>query len=285
MFFYLTQVYNSVNTFLRSIAAFFVLMKNAFVLVTFLCCFLSLKAQEKRFYITGKTVVNGNSILDVHIINKNTKIGTITNDNGVFEIPVKLGDSLFLSHLNLQDKLILITEKILLDKNFTIHLDEKTVVLNEMVLEKQRSIFYQDPEITTYKGPKVTAKTLNLPYANTTVEKDESVIKFRSGGVVSLDNLINSLNGNNKREKQLKKMSAEDVQLEKIRKHFTDDFFITDLKIKKEYINQFLNDCIDKNIINIYKRDDKITLTKLLMDESKLYPKKIVDEDLYLSNH
>lgn len=78
-------------------------------------------------------------------------------------------------------------------------------------------------------------------------------------------------------------MSEEDRQLEKIRKHFTDDFFITDLKIKREYINEFLNDCIDKNIINIFKNEDKIKLTKLLMEESKLYPKKIINEGLYLS--
>lgn len=285
MLFYLTQVYNSLNTFLRSTSVFFVLMKKLLVLLAFFISYTSLNAQEKRTFKTGKAVLDSIGIVDVHIINQNTRVGTITNDNGLFEIPIKVGDSLFLSHLNLQDKLIIVTEKILATKNFIINLNEDTVALNGFVLEKQRSIFYQDPEIITYNGPIVNAKKLNLPYANTTVEKDKSVIKFRAGGVVSLDNLINSLNGNKKREKQLKKMSAEDVQLDKIRKKFTDDFFVTDLKIKKEYINQFLNDCIDKNIIRIFKSDNVLKLTKLLIEESKLYPKKIIDEDLFLSNH
>ncbi|MEO9571600.1 MAG: hypothetical protein ABJH82_08405 [Polaribacter sp.] len=260
-------------------------MKKNIILFTFILCSITINAQKKNIYVIGKTTVGKTSIKDVHVINKNTKFGTITNDEGEFEIPVKLGDSLFFSHLNLKDKIVIITDKIITDKALKVILEEKTIVLNEMVLEKQRSIFYQDPEITTYNGPIVSAKTLNLPFANTIVKEDKSIIKIRSGGVISLDNLINSLNGNNKRLKQLKKMSEEDVQLEKIRKHFTDDFFVTDLKIKKEYINQFLNDCIDKNIINIFKRDEKIKLSKLLMDESKLYPKKIVNEDLYLSNH
>jgi hypothetical protein len=285
MLFYLTQVYNSLNTFLRSTSLFFVLMKKLLVLLTFLISFISLNAQEKRTFTTGKAVLDSIGIVDVHIINQNTKTGTITNDHGVFEFPVKVGDRLFISHLTLQDKLIVITEELLSGKGLIINLDEDTVALSGFVLEKQRSIFYQDPEITTYKGPTVNAKKLNLPYANTTVEKDKSLVKFRAGGVVSLDNLINSLNGNNKREKQLKKMSAEDVQLEKIRKKFTDDFFVTDLKIKKEYINQFLNDCIDKNIIRIFKSDNVLKLTKLLIEESKLYPKKIIDEDSFLSNH
>lgn len=260
-------------------------MKKGLLLFTFLLCFLSINAQKNSMYIIGKTLVGKTSIFDVHVINKNTKIGTITNDNGEFEIPVKLGDSLFFSHVNLKENLIIVTDKIIANKALKVTLEEKTIVLNEMVLEKQRSIFYQDPEIITYNGPTVSAKTLNLPYANTIPKEDKSILKIRSGGVVSLDNLINSLNGTNKRLKQLKKMSEEDRQLEKIRKHFTDDFFVTDLKIKKEYINQFLNDCIDKNIIAIFKKDDKIKLTKLLMDESKLYPKKIVNEDLFLSNH
>ena len=258
-------------------------MKKPLILLTFLLFLAALNAQEKRIFIIGKTVLDSLPVIDVHVINQNTKVGTVTNDNGVFEIPVKLGDSLFFSHLNLQDKLLIITDKLLSNKKNIISLDEKTIVLNEMILEKQRSIFYQDPEITSYKGPVVTAKSLNLPYANTIVKKDKSVIKFRSGGVISLDNLINSINGNKKREKLLKKLVSEDEMLEKIRKHFTDDFFITDLNIKKDYINQFLNDCIDKNIIAIFKSDNKIKLTNLLIEESTLFPHKVVNEDLFLT--
>ena len=285
MLIYLTQVYNSLNTVLRSASIFFVVMKKLLFLFIFFIVFSSLNAQEKRTFITGKAVLDSIGIPDVHIINKNTTVGTITNDNGVFEVSIKIGDSLLLSHLNLQDKLIIITEKILATKNIIISLNEDTVALNGFVLEKKRSIFYQDPEIILYNGPIVNAKKLNLPYANTTVEKEVSVIKIRAGGIIDLDNLINSFNGNNKREKKLKKMSAEDIQLEKIRKNFTDDFFITYLKIKREYINQFLNDCIDKNIIRIFKSDKVLELTKLLIKESKLYPNRIIDEDLFLSNH
>lgn len=258
-------------------------MKKVLVLLIFGINFAFINAQENNTFITGKVVLDSIAVVDVHVINKSTKIGTITNNNGLFEIPVKLGDSLFLSHLNLQDKLVLITPKIISSKKIIIPLEEKIVVLNEIILEKQQSIFYQDPEITTYKGPEINAEILNLPYANTVAKKDESVIKFRSGGVISLDNLINSLNGNKKREKLLQKLAKEDTQLKKIRKQFTDDFFVTDLKIKKEYINQFLNDCIDKNIIRVFKSDNILKLTKLLMNESKLYPHKIVDEDLFLT--
>jgi hypothetical protein len=248
-------------------------------------CFSLLNAQEKRKLITGKAVLDSLSIVNVHIINKNTKIGTISNDNGLFEIPVHIGDTLFFSHLKYQDKLIIVNDKSIVNQKINIQLEEKTVILKEIVLEKQRSIFYQDPEITSYSGPIVNAKKLNLPYANTFAKEDKSIVKFSSGASISLGNLISALNGNNRRERILKEMALEDTYLEKIRKHFTDDFFITDLKIEKVYINQFLNDCIDKNIIRIFKKENKLEVLKLLMKESKLFPHKIVDEDLYLTNH
>ena len=260
-------------------------MKETLTLLTFFLSFICIDAQEKRTRLTGKTVLDSVSVADVHVINKNTNIGTTTNDKGLFEIPVKLGDSLFFSHLKYQNKLIIVTAKIIFNKKHHIQLNEKTVVLKEIVLEKQRSIFYQDPEITSYKGPIVNATKLNLPYANTFAKKDKSIVSFSAGASVNLGSLINTINGNYKREKQLKEMELEDKALEKIRKQFTDDFFITDLKIKKEYINQFLNDCIDKDIIRVFKKDNQLSLIKLLMKESKLFPHKIVDQELFLTNH
>jgi hypothetical protein len=99
--------------------------------------------------------------------------------------------------------------------------------------------------------PIVNAITLNLPYAITKAKKNETILSIRSGAVISLDNLINSINGTNKRRKELQKIILEDTILSKIRKQYTDDFFITDLQIKQENINLFLNYCFKKKIFHI----------------------------------
>jgi hypothetical protein len=258
-------------------------MKKICTLFIFLVFITFINAQEKRILFKGKTVLDSLTIGNVHVINKNTNIGTISNDSGLFEIPIKIGDSLLFSHVTLENKLILVNKKILVNKSFTVNLQEKVYTLNEITLEKPRSIFYQDKEIGSYNGPSITAKTLNLPYANTTIKKETTIFKIRSGGVVSLDNLISSINGTKKREKLLKKMVSEDSELAKIRKQYTDDFFITDLKIKKEYINPFLNYCVNKNIIRIFKESNRLDLTTLLIKESKTFPHKKLDEDLFLT--
>ncbi|PQB07152.1 hypothetical protein BST83_08320 [Polaribacter filamentus] len=238
-------------------------------------------SQKNRTIINGKILFDNASISDVHILNKNSNQGTITNDTGWFEIPVYIGDSLQFTHVNLKEKHFTITSEIYIAKELEIELEEKTYSLNEFTLEKPRSIFYVDPEMMP--PPIVNAKTLNLPYANTIVNKDLSVMKFRSGGVISLDNLFNSLNGNNKRKKELQKITLEDNGLSKIRKYFTDDFFITDLHIKEEHINPFLNYCFKNNIVTYFNKNENIKVTKILMDESKTFPQKINADTLIVS--
>ena len=247
----------------------------------FLYClffYASAFSQEQHKNIIGKVFFNGTAITDVHVINKNSNQGTNTNDFGVFEIPVILGDTLVFSHINLKHKELAITKEILSTAILKIDLEEKTYQLEEITLGNRKSIFYVDPEIMP--PPLVNAETLNLPYANSTTEKDHTVISFRSGAVVRLDNLINAINGNNKRRRQLLKMTYEDEILAKIRKHFTDDFFTTDLNIKQENIIPFLNYCFKKNIINHFNKKENLVITGILMKESKSFPQDKIELSL-----
>jgi hypothetical protein len=251
------------------------------LLFFFLVSSVLVYSQEKRKLINGKILFDKADISDVHIVNKNTNQGTISNVFGWFEIPVSIGDSLQFTHINLKTKQFIITKEVFSKRSLEIELEENTYALEGFTLEKPKSIFYVDPQ--TICPITVNAKTLNLPYANSTAKKDYSVVKFRSGASVDFGNLINALNGNNKRRKQLEKIVKEDNALSKIRKHFTDDFFITDLQIKKEHINPFLNYCHKKNIISYFNKNENIKVTRILMRESKTFPQKINSDSLLVS--
>lgn len=252
-------------------------MKNKLLLIFLLIAVFGY-SQEKSRRISGMILFNKTAVSDVHIINLNTNQGTITNDDGWFEIPVSIGDSLKFTHVNLNEKYLKITKENILNNQIIIYLEEKTYSLNEITLEKPKSIFYIDPEMVP--PTIVNAKTLNLPNANTSVKKDNSIVRFRSGGVVSLDNLINSLNGTKRRQKELIKISNEDTELAKIRTYFTDDFFITDLHIKEEFINPFLNYCLAQNITHYFFKNDYLKLTTILMAESKVFPQNINSDSI-----
>ena len=152
-------------------------MKNLLLLCSVLFSIL-LAGQEKREVISGKVNYHSTRISDVHVVNKNSNQGTITNDVGFFEILGSIGDTLAFSHINLEIQEIVITKKILSESKIEINLQEKTYALEEIIFEKPRSIFYVDPEIMPQ--PTVNATTLNLPYTNTKAKKTttyKSVLK------------------------------------------------------------------------------------------------------------
>ena len=248
----------------------------------FFCAFTY--GQKKNQLITGQLFFDKEPVSDVHLVNKNTNKGTISNDYGLYEISASIGDVLEFSHLNFITEEIIVTKEILAQAIFKITLKLKTYELEEIVIEQKRGTFYIDPEIMTGPAVIVNAETLNLPYANSKKKKDDGIIQLSSGAVVSLDNLIGALNGNNRRKKILKKISTEDTVLSKIRKFYTDDFFITDLNIKPENINPFLNYCFKKNIITHYNEKDLLKLTSILMTESKSFPQNKTEITLLQKN-
>ena len=80
---------------------------------------------QHRKNISGIVLFQNQPLSNVHIMNKNTQIGTISNDNGLFKIPIKENDSLFISHINYKEIFIIVTNKHTSCLNIKIILDEK----------------------------------------------------------------------------------------------------------------------------------------------------------------
>ena len=260
-------------------------MKNCYLLFFTLFCFTTIFSQQKKsFKLSGTITSDTLAIENAHIINKTNLKGTITNSNGQFILPVKVGDSLFVSHINFANKVFVVSIAEKITQKTIISLNYKTHVLEEVTLKKRRSIFYVDPQIMP--AEMVNATTLKLPYANVITKKDEQVTKITfTSASVDLDNLINFFNGKTKKRKELKKVKLKDNKLNSIRKEFTDYFFVHQLKIEKQYINQFLNYCLNSGIITQYNRGNQIKLTELLISESKTFPHKQINQDTLLSKH
>jgi hypothetical protein len=258
-------------------------MRNLLTLLFIFLISISL-SQEKRTVINGKVTFDKHSVSDVHVLNTTTNMGSITNSAGVFKIQVKDGDHLYFSHLNLEERLILISKELISENQITIFLREKTYVLDEISLNT-RSIFYVDKDIMPHNLPIINSKTLNLPYANSNKTKDNSLtnITFTSLSV-NLENLVSSLNGKARRQKKAKELQLDDVNLKKIRNLFTDYFFVTNLKIKKAYINQFLNFCKKKGLLSVFKTKNSIELTEFLLIESEKFPNQAKNTTNYVTN-
>lgn len=229
-------------------------------------------AQNNSKIVSGYIFLDSLVVQDVHIINTRLDLGSVSNKKGQFEILASKGDILIISHLNFEYKEHLITNENLESKTINIHLNSKTYMLDEVVLKKKKGIFDFDKDILLHNAPVVNATTLKLPYANSRKPKSETTLEIESGIAVNLTGLINSLNGKTKQKRILKELKIEDKNLQQIRKHFTDGFFVYQLKIKKENINPFLEHCMSKGIINLFHKNKLLELTSILLDNSKSSP-------------
>lgn len=95
----------------------------------------------------GKVFFDKEPVSDVHIVNKNSNLGAITTDFGLFEISANIGDMLEFSHLNFKSDKIIVTKEISAQEIFSVTLKLKTYELEEIIVEKQKGTFYIDPEI------------------------------------------------------------------------------------------------------------------------------------------
>jgi len=261
------------------------MMKNCYSFLIALFFLTSLFSQKKKsIELTGTVFSDSLLIEHVHIINKTSLKGTITNSNGIFKLPVNIGDTLHISHINYEIKnlVISITENI--TKKISVHLSAKTHALNEVFIKKKRSIFYVDPQIMPHAM--VNATTLKLPYANVKAPpENKNIIRPESGLSVNLVSLINTFNGKRKKAKELKNAKISDQKHDALRGQFQDSFFYVDLKIRKGFINQFIAYCIKEGIHDYKEKDNIIKLTNYLIQKSKTYSYKQIDLDTLVSKH
>jgi hypothetical protein len=258
-------------------------MKNCYTFLFTFFCLTSLFSQEKKtFELTGTVLSDSIAIENVHIINKTSLKGAFTNKNGVFILPVKVGDSLFVSHINMSSKTVIISIAEMVTKQISVNIYSKTHTLTEITLKKRRPFFYADTDIMPHSM--VNSTTLKLPYANVKQKpENKNVLRPESGLAVNLVSLINSFNGKRKKAKELKNAKKRDKKFDKLRSQFQDSFFYVDLKIRDGYINKFLEHCIKEGIYSYREKDNIIQLTNYLIQKSKVYPHKQIDNDTLLS--
>ncbi len=234
----------------------------------------TLFSQEDRVAIIGKTTSNHNGLENIHIINKTANKGTITIADGTFKIPVKIGDTLFVSGLIYKNKYIIISKKHL-DKQFIlIEIEEKAYHIKDVFISN-KSIFYVDK--TIYKaGENVTNKSLGLPNQNNKPKETIDSIGFKPGLKMSIniEAIYRRINGDFKKLKKLNALKKESNYLDKIQNVLGISFFTEELHIPKEAIPSFFNSFNTKPIINNYKNNNVLQLIESLFRNAKNYHKK-----------
>jgi len=243
---------------------------------------LPIFSQELRKDIKGVVLNDSIKLNNVHIINKNIKLGVATNKTGKFIIPVKLNDTLIISSIQFEHKIIVINKQDLSDSNLlsiklqpqSVNLDEIEIFSHKMIgnLAIDRSKFrnnsilnvnYLDFSRVDLDNLIKNDKHRNLEL-NDKVMSSKSNSNYISGGLDVLK-LVKMLKGKknqkfeeaSKKEKE-KMLTKIMMTVKRVRTDVNNDFFTKTLSIPNDEINDFLYYALDDKVANLYNSNKKI---------------------------
>jgi carboxypeptidase-like protein len=261
-------------------------MKNIIFIAVFLSS-LFVNSQVLRKNIKGEVFNDSISVENVHVINKNIKLGVATNKSGKFIIPVRLNDTLIFSSVQFEQKIVVVTQDDLKNDLQTIELFPHTIQLDEVVLfshkmignlaidgSKFKSKSYKKSNYLDFKGIDFDVLLNDDAYKVSEINTKALSSKINSDIVSGGDilGLIKYLKGNT--DKSFKKASKEQQQVilnqiltttNTIRHDLKDDFFMNTLKLSSDKINDFLYFAIDEKKSELYNSNKKIEIITYLI--------------------
>ncbi len=250
-------------------------MKQLYLIIFLSLGFLA-QAQDNRVLISGEIKNDSVPIENVHIINKNSRKGVITNRLGQFKISVTDKDTLMISDIQYQNKIIVVNHDNLLNKFIEINLLELTNELDEVIVQQF------DDMSEELSLPNAGKKPLNKLERNLNHYSQKSTpivileaLLFKSGGI---DDIYNIVSGNRKNDRKLNGLIQDDAlnaskgeYVKTMREHFQDDFFINSVKIEEEHIDSYIYYCLAQDIGNLYDKGRLIEVIDVLLKSKDQY--------------
>lgn len=251
----------------------------------FICIFilfqcLKTNAQKKYTNYFGTIYNAKKTVSDVHVINLNSKIGTISNRTGTFEISAALGDVLLFSSIEFKPLKIIVTKAYNPSKELIILLKPNIYKLNEVFLNGLTG----DLDYDIANQPKDTIPKHKFVFNRNEVRKlgkDYSINFSKPPNAEAFTNPIlmngvgasvtipdKKIEADKKFKKELKKKLNFPY---KLKKDLGVSFFVENLKISEDKIYNFINYCETKKIIQKYYDNKVLEVIKILQEESILY--------------
>ena len=217
-------------------------------------------SQENRIMISGLVNSDSLAVEGAHIINLSSKVGTITDALGKFKLSVQLNDTILFSDIEFKNIQIIIKESNIYEKYLEIDFQVNINELDEIIIANNM------------------AGKLGLPNADKEVmsQAERKTNYYKKGGAIS--KLQGLVSGDAKKMRKLQRLSEEDqrtrayqIQILKIRDYFKDEFFINNLKVPEEDINNFIAHCIKKGVIQMYQSERYLEIVDVFIGSTESF--------------
>ena len=239
-------------------------IKITLQLVLFFLVQVTFGQTEKIHEIRGKISADSVAVDRVNVLNLTSEKATVSDASGFFVLPVKTGDILVFSAVNLETLRKKIGLQDLSKEIIIIQMIPKSIILKEVVVNES-AISAESLGIIPYGQKKYTPAERKLYTAT-------------SGG--GIDGLLNAISG---RKAMLKKEIAVEKKeqlLARIDVLFEDKYYTETLKIPSEYIKGFQYYCVDDvPFANALNTKNKTLVMFLIVKLAETYNEIIAAEN------
>ncbi|OUS03416.1 hypothetical protein A9Q86_00445 [Flavobacteriales bacterium 33_180_T64] len=232
-------------------------------------------AQSKN--ITGRVIASGD-VIGIHIINKTASKFAITDDNGQFEIPAKLNDTIMVSGLQYKLNEFVVNDIIMQSKEVTVNLEDEVNFLDEVVVGKvltgdlmsdienrdtKRQINFYNLGIPGYTGPKKT-------------QSERRLYEAKSGsGLLPLNPVLNWISGRTNRLKAQIKREELDIAISEAMSKFSQMLFETEVLEVSKQKEFFYFSSDDPKFLHLSKIGDDMKLFQFLQEKLEAFKSQI----------
>lgn len=224
---------------------------------------------DYRTWLRGKVMYQDDNVVAANIVNTTTQKATISDENGEFAMEVKLDDELVFSSLQYRIRVIKIDKEILQKNRLVVDVNEKVTQLDEVVISPDRPEAFLNLKEEEFK---------NFDYSQdkSTKVQNELMLQNQIYNGVNFVNIFKALYKSIKKSNQNSEDSnaIDFTPSQIIRQIYPDQFFIHQLNIAPDKIEEFLLRCDDKLTTNdLLKRENEFELIDFLIKQSEKYNK------------
>ena len=231
-------------------------------------------SQDERTWIRGKVLYKNINVVSANVVNNTSGQATITNEDGEFEMKVRLNDRLIFSSVQYEIRSTTIDKDILQKSRLVIDVNEKVTILDEVVVGPENTEKFLDLKKEEFKRVDYIAD-------KSTRIKNEILKAGTFNNGLNFINLYKAIaKSSNKVELDKKNINSLKYKpSDLIREVYDDSFFVTTLGIKKDNISEFLLYCNDRFPSKVlFKKSNEFQLIDFLINQSEKF-KKILERN------
>ena len=222
--------------------------------------------------------------MGVTIQNKTTQQATITDFEGNFSIRARVGDTLVFSAVQLQRKVVPVSNALINSPFVQIPMEAFVNELREVTVQPYGLSGDMEKDVSGLQLQKeVSAEALGLPNADVRIiTQSENKLNdadhgrflyfYGLGFAINVNKIVNRLSGRTKMLKERVRLDAEYENIKKMETKFLDSLILAELRIPKDRFYDFMRFCeVDGDFKEFSNGYDELKLWEFLKTKSVAY--------------